>query len=47
MSKLTYLKPEKISIKDHSDFNEKWIQQIIADDPAILGLGDLILKVFD
>lgn len=44
MSKLIYLKPEKISIKDHSDFNEKWIQQIIADDPAILGLGDLILK---
>lgn len=44
MANLNYVKPEKISIKDHSDFNERWIQGIIADDPAILGIGDLILK---
>lgn len=44
MANLNYIKPEKISIKDHSDFNERWIQEIIADDPAILGIGDLILK---
>lgn len=24
--------------------NEKWVQQVIADDPSILGLGELILK---
>ena len=44
MANLNYVKPEKISVKDHPDFNEKWIQTIIADDSAILGLGDLILK---
>jgi hypothetical protein len=38
------VKPEKNSIKDHLDFTEKWIQQIITDDPVILGLGSLILK---
>lgn len=24
--------------------NEKWVQQVIAEDPSILGLGELILK---
>ncbi len=37
------IKPEKISIRNHPELNEKWVQEIIADDPAILGLGDLIL----
>lgn len=39
-----FIKPEKITLKSHPDYNEKWIQQIIADDPTILGLGDLVLK---
>jgi len=39
-----YAKPEKIALKDHPELNEKWIQEIIADDPSVLGLGDLILK---
>ncbi len=44
MKNITYLKPEKISLKNHSDLNEKWVQERIAEDPSILGLGDLILK---
>ena len=44
MTPLNYSKPEKINLKDHSDFNEKWVQDLIANDPSILGLGDLILK---
>lgn len=44
MQKLSYVKPEKVSLKDHPDFNESWLQDRIADDPSILGLGDLILK---
>ena len=44
MSSLKYIKPKKVSLKDHSVFNEKWVQKIIADDPSIIGLGDLILK---
>jgi len=44
MEKLKYVKFEKISIKDHPEFNEKWLQDRIIDDPSILGLGDVILK---
>jgi len=39
-----YIKPEKISIKNHPELNEAWIQQLIADDPGIIGLGDLVLR---
>lgn len=44
MGNLTYIKPERVWLKEHQTFNERWVQQIIAEDPAILGLGDLILK---
>ena len=42
--KIPYIKPEKIWLKGHPELNEKWVQEIIAEDPSILGLGDLILK---
>jgi len=38
------LKPEKIDIKNHPEITEKMIQEKIAEDPAIIGLGDLVLK---
>lgn len=38
------MKLESISIKRSSTLNEKWMQDQIAEDPSILGLGDLILK---
>lgn len=41
---LEYLKPEKISLLSHADFDEKWVQARIAEDPGLLGLGDLVLK---
>ena len=41
--KLEYLKAKKISLKSHPQFNEKWLQIKIAEDPSILGLGDLRL----
>lgn len=44
MTNLTYLKPERIWIKGHSELNESWVQNIISSDPTVLGLGDLILK---
>ena len=40
----TYLKPNRMPLKNHPKFNEKWVQNIIADDPAVLGLGDLVLR---
>lgn len=42
--KQQYTKHERISLKRHPEFNEKWVQSIIAEDPSILGLGDLILR---
>lgn len=44
MEKLKFVKFEKISLKNDSVYNEKWVQERIASDPSILGLGDLILK---
>jgi len=41
---INLIKPEKINLLNHPSLNEKWIQEIIASDPSILGLGDLILK---
>lgn len=38
------IKPEFISLASHPEIKESWIQQQIADDPSLLGLGDLILK---
>ncbi len=39
MSHLQYAKTEKINLKNH--FSEKWLQDIIDQDPSILGLGEL------
>lgn len=37
-------KPEKIDLKNHPEISEAMIQNKIAEDTSILGLGDLILK---
>jgi uncharacterized protein (UPF0335 family) len=42
MTKL--IKPEKIFLANHPSIKETWIQQQIAEDPSLLGLGDLIMK---
>ena len=41
---LTYAKPERVFLKGHAEYGEKWVQERIAEDPSILGLGDLVLK---
>jgi hypothetical protein len=41
---MDYAKFEKVSLKNHPVLNEKWVQDRIAEDPSILGLGDVILK---
>ncbi|TAL51542.1 MAG: hypothetical protein EPN92_00490 [Chitinophagaceae bacterium] len=37
-------RPEKIELKNHPEISEKIIQEKIAEDPTIMGLGDLVLK---
>ncbi len=44
MPDFKYIKSEKVTLKNHPELNEKWVQKIIGEDPSILGLGDLILK---
>jgi hypothetical protein len=41
---MEFAKFEIVSIKSHSELNELWVQDRIAEDPSILGLGDLVLK---
>ena len=42
---MEYVKFEKVSLKRHSFLNEQWLQARIAEDPALLGLGDdVVLK---
>ncbi len=41
---MNYAKFEKINLKSHPVLNEKWVQDRIAEDPSILGLGDIVLK---
>jgi hypothetical protein len=40
---LKYAKPELIALKGHPEYTEKWLQDIIAEDPSVLGLGDVEL----
>ncbi len=39
-----FVKFERITIKNHPDLNEKWVQDRIAEDPSILGFGDIVVK---
>ncbi len=38
---MKYRKPEIISLKNSQEFNEKWLQARIEEDPSIIGLGEL------
>ena len=40
-----YVKPKRISLKKHPSISEKWIQDLIAADPSILGLGDDLYRI--
>jgi len=42
--KLQYAKASKILLKEHPEFDEAWLRDVIASDTSILGLGDLVLK---
>jgi hypothetical protein len=39
-----FVRAERISLKLHPELNEKWVQGLIAKEPSILGLGDLVLR---
>jgi len=41
---MEYVKADSISLRGHPEFREKWVQNIISEDPSVIGLGDLVLK---
>nr|MBC8359823.1 hypothetical protein [Candidatus Desulfatibia profunda] len=41
---MEFAKFEAVSIRNHPELNERWVQDRIAEDPSILGLGDIVLK---
>src|SRR5574338_208671 len=41
---MKFVRPNRIWLRDHPELNERWVQDQIADDPSILGLGELQLK---
>lgn len=47
MAQLTFVKPERLSLKGHPTLTERWVQERIAEDPAQLGLGDVVVKGFE
>lgn len=40
----SFVQAERISLKLHPELNEKWVQELIAQKPSILGLGELVLR---
>jgi hypothetical protein len=44
---MKYAKSEVLSLKNSSDYSEKWVQERIAEDPLILGLGEVVLKDYE
>lgn len=41
---MEYQESKTISLKSHPEYNERWLQDRIAQNPSILGLGDLIVR---
>ncbi|WP_204337778.1 MULTISPECIES: hypothetical protein [Rhizobium] len=41
---MNYVRAERILMKSHPEMSEKWVKGKIAEDPSILGLGDLVLR---
>lgn len=39
-----FVRSERVSLRLHAELNEHWVQGLIATDPSILGLGDLVLR---
>lgn len=40
----TYVSHRRVPLKGHPALTEKWVQQLLASEPALLGLGDLDVK---
>lgn len=41
---MQHIKLKTVSLRNHPTLDEKWLQNVIADDPTVLGLGDVVVK---
>lgn len=41
---MEYVRARPVSLKNSTEFNEKWLQERLASDPELLGLGELTLR---
>ena len=41
---MKYQALSKMSLKSHPELTERWVQERIAENPQMLGLGDVVLK---
>ena len=41
---MQHVRLRQIRLKNHPTLTEKWVQSVIEEDPAILGIGDVIVK---
>lgn len=41
---MEYVQSERVWLKGNSELDEAWVQKVIAENPSLLDLGDLILK---
>ena len=41
---MEHVRLKSVSLRNHPVLDEAWLQRAIADDPSVLGLGDLVLK---
>ena len=41
---MNHIKLKTLNLKRHPTLDERWLQQVIADEPSILGIGDVVLK---
>lgn len=44
LKKFNMIQPKEISLKNHPALNEAWLQDVIANNTEILGLGDLVVR---
>src|ERR1700730_2883505 len=44
MTNLTYVRPEIVRLLDHPNYRETWVRDRIAEDPSILGIGDVVVE---
>jgi hypothetical protein len=44
LGRWTYVVPEDVRLKNNAQYNEQWLQERIAENPKILGLGDVQVR---